>query len=65
VKRWMAHENTIRCLAFTPDGGSLMSGSQDMTVKAWDISSLTMALTVEDGTKEEIQKFVGHRVCWI
>ena len=28
------------CVEFTPDGKGLMSGSEDMTAKYWDVSSL-------------------------
>lgn len=35
VKQWVAHENSIFCLRYTPDGRRLLSGSRDARLKAW------------------------------
>jgi WD40 repeat protein len=37
-RRWPAHESSVYGVAFTPDGGTLLSGGADGLVKLWDIS---------------------------
>jgi len=36
---WQAHTDTVRALAFSPDGGTLATGSWDGSIKLWDIES--------------------------
>ena len=36
---WQAHTDTIRALAFNPDGRTLATGSWDGGIKVWDIES--------------------------
>src|SRR6266700_6115493 len=36
---WQAHTDTVRALAFSPDGRTLATGSWDGTIKLWDIES--------------------------
>ena len=36
---WQAHSDTVRALAFSPDGHSLATGSWDGAIKLWDIES--------------------------
>ena len=33
----MGHKDTIYSLAVTPDGGMLVSGSQDNSIKIWQV----------------------------
>ena len=32
------HTEAVRCMAFSPDGKTLASGSSDQTIKLWDVS---------------------------
>src|SRR5205807_4687312 len=36
--RWRGHRRTISSVALTPDGKSLITGSDDKTVKVWNLS---------------------------
>jgi WD40 repeat protein len=45
----IGHSDLIFSLAFSPDGRYAVSGSQDHTLKLWDIS-----------TGKEIRTFLGH-----
>ena len=46
---FLGHNNDINSIAFSPNGKYIASGSDDKTVRVWDIKS-----------KREIVKFVGH-----
>jgi WD40 repeat protein len=39
LTKFMAHLKGVRSLAFTPDGKTLASASDDMTVKFWDVGT--------------------------
>lgn len=49
-QRFFGHSLSITCLAFSPDGRLLASGSKDHTVRVWDMR-----------TKREVRRFVSHR----
>ena len=36
AKKTNAHSDTIRSVAFSPDGTKIVSGSDDKTIKVWD-----------------------------
>ncbi|HEX6553157.1 MAG TPA: NB-ARC domain-containing protein [Ktedonobacteraceae bacterium] len=42
---WQAHSSTVSTLAFSPDGGTLATGSWDGSVKLWDVESGTLLWT--------------------
>lgn len=41
VNSWTAHLDSISSLAISPDGSTLLSGSQDSSVRFWDLSDKT------------------------
>jgi WD40 repeat protein len=45
------HTNTVRCLVFSSDGRSLVSGSYDKTVKLWDMQTGGVVKTFSGHTK--------------
>ena len=46
----LGHQNSVLSVAFSPDGKTLASGSQDNTVKLWEVS-----------TGKELRTFSGHQ----
>lgn len=44
----MQHDSTVTCVEFSPDGKSIVSGSQDNSAKLWDLEG------------NLIQEFTGH-----
>ena len=45
VEKQSAHSGFVRSVAFSPDGMTIVSGSDDKTIKAWDagVSALTLS----------------------
>src|SRR5438105_11784011 len=37
-RKWM-HDRTVLSMAYSPDGKTLASGSEDKTIKLWDVQS--------------------------
>jgi WD40 repeat protein len=46
------HTNEVKCLTFLPDGMSLVSGSEDKTLKLWDIQTGGVVRTFHDHIKQ-------------
>jgi WD40 repeat protein len=44
---WDAHERTIDCLVFSPDGKLLASGAEERSIKLWDAASHKLVQTIE------------------
>jgi WD40 repeat protein len=49
VRRFTGHESTVWSVAVTPDGKFVVSGSDDKTVRLWDLA-----------TGKEVRRFTGH-----
>lgn len=39
------HSDSINCLTFTPDSKYIISGSEDTTIKVWDIDQRKLLFT--------------------
>jgi len=46
VRRFGGHAGGVRCVAFTPDGGKVLSGDGGGRVRVWDVSSGAEALVL-------------------
>jgi len=40
AEKQRAHSDWVRSVAFSPDGSSIVSGSNDKTIKVWDAGTL-------------------------
>jgi WD40 repeat protein len=49
LRRCIGHTASVWCVAFSPDGTRILSGSKDGSVRLWDVS-----------TAREIQRLEGH-----
>jgi len=43
---FVGHSNVVSCVAYSPDGTTLASGSQDASVKLWDVATRRLVATL-------------------
>jgi len=53
------HDNRVRTLAFSPDGARLVSGSDDGTMKLWEIETSTCLQTLRSDRPYERMDITG------
>lgn len=41
------HDGPVHCVVFTSDGQRVISGSQDQTIKVWDVNTMTEEFTLK------------------
>ncbi|WNZ21761.1 protein kinase [Leptolyngbya sp. NK1-12] len=50
LKTLEGHAGTVRCLTFTPDGQRLITGSNDQTIKVWNVDTGQLLFTLTGHT---------------
>ncbi len=50
---FLGHEGKVNCLAISPNGGEIVSGGEDKTVKLWRVGTEACFKTLE-AHKEEV-----------
>ena len=48
------HKNGITCVAFSPDGKSIVSGSEDYTLRIWNIENIESGSLLLEGHEAEV-----------
>ncbi len=51
LREWDGHSDGVRCVAFSPDGHSVASGSADHTVRLWRVTGRSDLVEDEDSTR--------------
>jgi len=49
-RRWRVTTNTVRSVAFSPDGATVASGSRDKTIRIWNVKAGACEKTLEGHT---------------
>jgi WD40 repeat protein len=55
------HFDSVRCLAFHPTTGILVSGSEDQTMKLWNLDSKNLLNSKRTSTNNDIESYYTYR----